>query len=160
MKFGSVAMGQVFVALLALTAMTVQSMAGPLEDANKAIVRAFYEMSFRDHQPTRAAQAYIGEKYIQHNSRVPNGAAAFYSFFEKYFKDNPLASSTIKRMVAEGDLVVLHAHAKSNPEDRGRAIIDIFRVENGKIVEHWDVIQEVPERSANGNTMFEGQNFQ
>lgn len=150
----------IFGVIFALAALKTGSVAGPLEDANKAIVRAFYEMSFRDHQPTRAAQTFIGDKYIQHNPRVPNGAAAFYSFFEKYFKENPFASSTIKRMVAEGDLVVLHAHAKSNPEDRGRAIIDIFRVENGKIVEHWDVIQEVPERSANGNTMFEGQNDQ
>lgn len=130
--------------------------AGPVEEANKTIVRAFYEMAFRDRQPTKAAQTYIGNTYIQHNPRVPNGAAAFYGFFENYLKQNPLSSSTIKRMVAENDLVVLHAHAKTNPEDRGRAIVDIFRVENGKIVEHWDVIQDVPERSANGNTMFEG----
>lgn len=142
-------------AVLALLA--THASAAPLEEANKATVRAFYEMAFRDHQPTKAAQVYIGDKYIQHNPRVPNGAAAFHGFFEKYFKDNPSASATIKRIVAEGELVVLHVHAKANPDDRGRAIVDVFRVENGKIVEHWDVIQEVLERSANGNTMFEGQ---
>lgn len=145
-------------AALALAIVATGASAGPVEEANKATVRAFYEMAFRDHQPTKAAQTYIGDRYIQHNPRVPNGVGAFYGFFEKYFKDNPSASSTIKRMVAEGDLVVLHVHAKTNPDDRGRAIVDVFRVENGKIVEHWDVIQDVPERSANGNTMFDGQN--
>jgi predicted SnoaL-like aldol condensation-catalyzing enzyme len=136
--------------------LVVGAQAGPLEEANKTIVREFYEMAFRDRQPTKAAQTYIGDKYIQHNPRVPNGAAPFYGFFENYLKQNPQSSSTIKRIVAENDLVVLHVHAKTSPEDRGRAIIDIFRVENGKIVEHWDVIQEVPERTANGNTMFDG----
>ena len=66
----------------------------------------------------------------------------------------PNRSSEIKRVMAEGDLVVLHVHSKPSPEDRGSAIIDIFRVENGKIVEHWDVIQPIPEKAANTNTMF------
>ena len=145
--FGAVALSVTFV---------VGAQAGPLEEANKTIVREFYEMAFRDRQPTKAAQTYIGDKYIQHNPRVPNGAAPFYGFFENYLKQNPQSSSTIKRIIAENDLVVLHVHAKTSPEDRGRAIIDIFRVENGKIVEHWDVIQELPERTANGNTMFDG----
>lgn len=123
-------------------------------EANKKLVREFYEMAFNQHKPTEAAKKYIGSKYIQHNPYVPNGAEAFYSYFEKHFKENPKSHVEIKRVLGDGDLVVLHLLSKENEKDRGRAIVDIFRVENGKIVEHWDVIQEVPEKSANTNTMF------
>lgn len=123
-------------------------------EANKKLVRDFYEMAFNQHKPTEAAKKYIGSKYIQHNPYVPNGAEAFYSYFEKHFKENPKSHVEIKRVIGDGDLVALHLNSKENEKDRGRAIVDIFRVENGKIVEHWDVIQEVPEKTANGNTMF------
>jgi len=73
----------IYAAAVSVTLVT-GAQAGPLEDANKAIVKAFYEMAFRDRQPTKAAQTYIGDRYIQHNPRVPNGAAAFYGFFENY----------------------------------------------------------------------------
>jgi predicted SnoaL-like aldol condensation-catalyzing enzyme len=128
--------------------------AGTLEDANKKLVRDFYEMAFNQHKPTEAAKKYIGSKYIQHNPNVPNGAEAFYGYFEGFFKKNPQSHVSIKRALADGDLVALHLNSKVDEKDRGRAIVDIFRVENGKIVEHWDVIQEVPEKTANGNTMF------
>ncbi|MEK2644912.1 nuclear transport factor 2 family protein [Bdellovibrio sp. BCCA] len=123
-------------------------------EANKKLVRDFYEMAFNQHKPTEAAKKYIGSKYIQHNPYVPNGAEAFYSYFEKHFKENPKSHVEIKRVMGDGDLVALHLLSKQNDTDRGRAIVDIFRVENGKIVEHWDVIQDVPEKTANGNTMF------
>ena len=61
---------------------------------------------------------------------------------------------TIKELIAEGDLVAIHNNPKSNPKDRGRSVVDIFRLENGKVVEHWDAVQDVPEKSANSNTMF------
>lgn len=125
---------------------------------NKKIVVDFYELAFNKHKPTEAANLYIGDKYIQHNPRVPNGAEAFYTYFEDYFKKNPNARSVIHRTLAEGDLVALHVNSKASENDRGRAIVDIFRVENGKIVEHFDVVQEVPEKTANGNTMFDGTN--
>jgi len=73
---------------------------------------------------------------------------------EPYFTKNPTARSEIKRAVAEGDLVFLHVHAKSSETDRGMAVVDIFRVENGKVVEHWDVVQPIPEKANNSNTMF------
>ncbi|WP_224008590.1 nuclear transport factor 2 family protein [Aureimonas sp. SA4125] len=133
--------------------------AGPLEDANKKIVVDFYTMAFRDHKPKEAADTYIGDVYIQHNPQVPNGPEPFYGFFEGYFKENPTASNEIKRVIAEGDLVVLHSHSRISPDVPGNAIVDIFRVHNGKIVEHWDVMQAVPaEPAPNGNTMFEGTN--
>ena len=123
-------------------------------ETNKKLVRDFYEMAFNSHQPTEAAKKYIGPRYIQHNPGVPDGPEAFYTYFEGYFKANPQSKVEIKRVLGDGDLVALHLWSRQNDQDRGRAIVDIFRVENGKIVEHWDVIQAVPEKSANTNTMF------
>lgn len=127
---------------------------GTMESTNKKIVCDFYEMAFNQHKPTEAAQKYIGDQYIQHNPYVLNGAVAFYGYFEDYFKVHPKSRVELKRVIGEGDLVVLHLHSRKDDQDRGRAIVDIFRVQNGKIVEHWDVIQDVPEKSANANTMF------
>ena len=121
---------------------------------NKKIVTDFYEGVFQKHQVKAYADRYIGDQYIQHNPRVPDGKAPFVNHFTQYFQKNPEAKSVIKRAVAEGNLVFLHVHSAQNPQDRGVAIVDIFRVENGKIVEHWDVQQAVPESSANSNTMF------
>ncbi|WP_292050661.1 MULTISPECIES: nuclear transport factor 2 family protein [unclassified Brevundimonas] len=126
------------------------------EEANARTVVAFYEMAFNQHKPTEAARIYIGDHYIQHNPLVPNGAEPFYSYFEGFFRENPQSRATIHRVIADGDLVALHVHSQDNQQDRGRAIIDIFRLENGKIVEHFDVIQDVPAATTNGNTMFDG----
>lgn len=97
---------------------------------------------------------FMGERYIQHNPRVKDGKEAFIAYFEPYFAKNPQASTEIKRIIADGDFVVVHAHSRANPEDLGYAAIDIFRLEKGKIVEHWDSVQNVPKESANANTMF------
>ena len=105
-------------------------------------------------QPLSALDRYIGDQYIQHNPYVSDGKAPFVNYFTQYFKENPTAQNTIKRAIADGDLVVLHVHSKQNEHDKGQAIVDIFRIENGKIVEHWDVIQNIPEQSANQNSMF------
>ena len=121
---------------------------------NKKIVTDFYEGVFLKHQVKAYADQYIGEKYTQHNPHVPDGKAPFVNYFTGHFKENPDAKSVIKRAVAEGDLVFLHVHSTQNAQDRGVAVVDIFRVVNGKIVEHWDVQQEVPANAANSNTMF------
>ncbi len=121
---------------------------------NKETVRGFYEQAFTDHQPVEAAAKYIGSKYIQHNPQAPDGPEAFIQFVTAWSGQFPKLSVEIKRMVAEGDLVVTHGVLKTSPEDRGTAAADIFRIENGKIVEHWDVLQPVPETAANDNTMF------
>lgn len=127
-----------------------------IEALNKKTVTEFYELAFNQHKPTEAAKKYFGGKYIQHNPMVPNGAAAFYDYFEGFYKTHPKAHVKIHRVIAEGDLVVLHLHSKADDQDLGRAVVDIFRLENGKIVEHFDVAQAVPAKTANGNTMFEG----
>lgn len=121
---------------------------------NKEIVTSFYNLIFRDHKPEEAFTRYGGEKYTQHNPRVPDGKDAVIQFFTPFFKNNPDASWEIKRVIAEGDLVVLHVHSRQTANDRGRAIVDIFRVDKGKVVEHWDVVQDIPEKAANSNTMF------
>lgn len=125
-----------------------------ITEQNKNIVTDFYEGVFLKHQVQEYSDRYIGNQYIQHNPYVPDGKAPFVNYFTGYFKENPQAKNVIKRAIAEGDLVVLHVHSSQNAQDRGEAIVDIFRVENGKIVEHWDVQQAIPEQSANTNTMF------
>ena len=96
----------------------------------------------------------MAEGYIQHNPQVPTGREAFVQFVAGLLEQNPEATYDIKRVIAEGDHAVLHAHLKMRPDDPGRAVADIFRVQNGRIGEHWDVIQPVPEASVNDNNMF------
>ena len=96
----------------------------------------------------------MGDRYKQHNPLVadrPEGLKEFIEFLKKNFPD---ARSEIKRVLADGDYVILHVHSIRPPNMRGRAIVEIFRLENGTIDEHWDVIQEIPEESANPNGMF------
>lgn len=129
----------------------------PEEEAlkkNKETVKAFYETAFTKHKPEEAVATYVGGSYRQHNPNAADGALAFIDFVRDFAKKYPGLHVNIKRMIAEGDLVVTHVHIKTSKEDRGVAAIDIFRLENGKIVEHWDVVQPVPEKSANTNTMF------
>lgn len=123
------------------------------EEANRALVVEFYNQFFNEHEVKQSTHV-IADDYIQHNPNVPNGKAPFVNYFTGYFKDNPESRSAIIRSVAEGDLVWLHIHSTNGENDRGRAVVDIFRVEEGMIVEHWDVIQNVPAPSANENTMF------
>ena len=138
-------------AALAIALATPALAADP--EANKKIVVDFYEkgLNQRDYD---AAAKYFGPRYIQHNPGAANGPEGFKRLVTFLKEKFPNSHSEIKRVIAEGDLVVLHVHSKREPSDRGRAIVDIFKVENGKIVEHWDVIQDIPEKSANDNTMF------
>jgi predicted SnoaL-like aldol condensation-catalyzing enzyme len=129
--------------------------AGPSqEDLNKETVIAFYDAAIND-KNFEAASAFLGDKYIQHNPMAADGPEGLKAFLE--FAKANLSSFKVefKRVLADGDFVVVHAHATSGePGDRGSAVMDIFRLENGKVVEHWDVIQPIPETAANENTMF------
>jgi predicted SnoaL-like aldol condensation-catalyzing enzyme len=121
---------------------------------NTEIVRAFYELAFNEGKPEEAVERYVGDRYVQHNPQAADGAEAFVGFVRWYRGEHPELHVDIKRTVAEGDLVVTHSLITTGPGDRGTAAADLFRVEDGRIVEHWDVLQPVPETSANDNTMF------
>jgi len=123
------------------------------EDRNKENVIAFYNAAIND-KDFAAASKYMGDKYIQHNPLAADGPEGLKSFLDFAKVNLSTFKVEIKSAFADGDYVILHVHAKRNPEDRGSAVMDIFRLENGKVVEHWDVIQAIPETSANDNTMF------
>ncbi len=122
--------------------------------SNTETVVAFYDMAFNGGKPEEAVRRYVGSRYVQHNPQAGDGTDAFIGFVHWYRGEFPELSVEIKRTVAEGDIVVTHSHLKNSPDDRGTAAVDFFRVEDGKIVEHWDVLQPIPEESANQNTMF------
>ena len=122
-------------------------------EANKKNVVEFYEKAINQ-KDFEAASKYLGSRYTQHNPTAPDGPEGLKGFLAFLKSKFPQSHSDIKRVFADGDYVILHVHAVREPGTRGRAIVDIFKLENGKIVEHWDVAQDVPEKAANNNGMF------
>ena len=137
---------------LMFAASTAQA-ADPQEEANKKVVLDFYEKAINQ-KNFEAAAVHFGPRYTQHNPGAadgPDGLKGFIAFLKDKFPNN---RSEIKRIFADGDYVIVHVHAVREPGTRGNAIIDIFKLENGKVVEHWDVVQPIPEKPANTNGMF------
>ena len=123
-------------------------------ERNKQIVREFLDLAFNQKNPEHAVARYVGPYYRQHHPEAGDGAGPFIEFAKGFGQAFPALRFDFKRFVAEGDLVAVHLHIIPQPGARGTAVMDIFRLENGKIVEHWDVLQDVPEKAANDNTVF------
>jgi predicted SnoaL-like aldol condensation-catalyzing enzyme len=123
-------------------------------ERNKQTVVEFYELAFNDKQPEEAVKRYVGPQYIQHNPQAPDGADAFIGFVTGFAGQFPDLQIEIKRVLGENDLVVTHGLIKTSAQGPGTVAADFFRLENGKIVEHWDVLQPFPETSANDHPMF------
>lgn len=116
----------------------------------------FFDLLMVRKDPAAAAARYFGpDGYIQHNPNVPSGPAeGFVGAIDELFRTNPQWKTEIKRVLVDGDLVAVHHHVQATPDDLGQAVVDIFRVADGKLVEHWDVVQPVPSTARNDNTMF------
>lgn len=132
---------------------SVYAMNDKQQEINKRNVLEFYDKLINQ-KDFDAASMYLGPKYIQHNPTAADGAEGLKAFVQFLRENYPKAHSEIKRVFAEGDYVILHVHSIREPGTRGRAIFDLFRLENSKIVEHWDTVQDIPEKSANSNGMF------
>jgi predicted SnoaL-like aldol condensation-catalyzing enzyme len=122
-------------------------------EANRKVVLEFQEKFFNKHD-VAVANRLIGDTYVQHNPSAPNGRAALIESFSKVFLKYPMARSEVLRSAVDQDLVFVHVRSTLGAGDRGNAIVNIFRVSNGQIVEHWDVIQPVPAEAKNANSMF------
>ena len=133
------------------------------EDRNRAVVLRYMQEVINQRKLDLLDEIMV-EDWIAHNPTEPNGREGLKRLFGGMFQQFPEIHADVKRIVAEKDLVAVHSHYTARKQDRGNdwapgsgAVIDIFRLENGKIVEHWDVLQRpIPEESVNGNTMFDG----
>jgi predicted SnoaL-like aldol condensation-catalyzing enzyme len=122
-------------------------------EANKQNAIAFYRTAYLG-DPVKAVELYVGDDYIQHNPLVGNGKQLFIDYFTQMAQEYPDKQIEFVRAVAQGDLVALHTH-QTWPGDQEYVTMDFFRFdENGKIVEHWDAIQEIPDQTKNGNLMY------
>ena len=120
----------------------------------KQVVEKFMNEFYVEKKVRSAFENWVDPGYIQHNPMAATGRQAAIDFLEPFFANNPDVNYSIKRIIADGDLVAVHSHGKFAAGDRGIAVVDILRVKGCRIMEHWDVVQQVPEKSANTNGMF------
>ena len=145
--FSSIAAGLVLLA-------STPALAAPCTLSPKQIVTDFLT-TLQPGTPARQHfEKWVDPGYIQHNPMVPTGREGAIAFFDGFMKAYPGYSYTLKRAIAEGDLVAVHGLFKMTPDDRGSAVMDIFRVQGCKVMEHWDVVQPIPEKAQNQNGMF------
>jgi len=121
-----------------------------IDEIAKGFISLFYDQG----KVREAYETYVAEDYIQHNPHATDGRDAAIAFLEPFYQRNPGHRMIVHRVIVQAPYIVVHLHGRTSPEDRGAAAVDILRVENCKIAEHWDVTQPVPEHSANNNGMF------
>ncbi|HEY6761216.1 MAG TPA: ester cyclase [Baekduia sp.] len=124
-----------------------------MADAKRTVLD-FFDLAFNQQKPAEARERFMGSTYTQHNPEVPDGPDTFVGAIGGMFEQFPDFSSDIKRVIAEDDLVAIHHEVHMTSDDAGMSVVDIFRVDGDKVVEHWDIIQPVPVEAANSNTMF------
>ena len=139
--------------ILTIAALLATSAAAQPPD-NAGVAVGFLKQVFNRHQVDEAAQTYLGPVYVQHDLDSLNGTSAFLAALKADLAANPQASIEVKRVIADGHLVLVHSHYHQKPGDLGTAGVDLFRLQNGKLVEHWEVRQPVSKSSANGHSMF------
>jgi len=123
-------------------------------ERNKKVVVAFYKEAHFDGDVDGAIERYVGETYTQHTPAAEDGVEGLRAYINLFLKSFPQAKGDIRRVVADGDIVMVHAHWTGLISPKGDVGVDIFRVVDGKLVEHWDVIAPIPETSKNANTMY------
>lgn len=138
--------------LLTIKIATAQNEKATSAETNKKMVVAFYQRLFGDHDLSVIDQ-YIIEDYIQHNPNVADGKKALKEALTQWLVNAPKKKIDFQQVASDGDLVFLHIKSEG-PGGKKFSLVDIFKVKNGKIVEHWDVMQEVPEKAANAHPMF------
>lgn len=126
---------------------------GTLTEVNRRLVEDFAGILYREKAVRKAFLKYVAEDYIQHNPNIPDGREAAIEMLEPKFS-SPLASFAVKRILVDGNLAAVHLHGRFSPDSPGGAVVDLFRLEGGKIVEHWDVLQPVPQGCVNPHPMF------
>jgi predicted SnoaL-like aldol condensation-catalyzing enzyme len=123
-------------------------------ERNKRIAVAFYDLAFNQKRPREAVERFAGPVYIQHNPLFADGTDAFIAAVTAFTEQNPQLHVDIRTVIAEGDRVLTHSLVTLSPTDRGTVAADIFRLDRGRVVEHWDVLQAFPETSVNDHPMF------
>jgi predicted SnoaL-like aldol condensation-catalyzing enzyme len=126
--------------------------ANPIAQANKQLVSQYYAAVWNA-RDADATTRFVADEYIQHNPNIANGRMPLQAFLAGFFQQLPDAKFKVVRLVAEDDLVVAHSLFSANALDRGTAVVDVYRIQDGKLVEHWDVKEPVPDSTANGNPM-------
>jgi predicted SnoaL-like aldol condensation-catalyzing enzyme len=124
-----------------------------LTERNRKLVEEFANLFYREKNVVKAFITYVSEDYIQHNPNIPDGREAAIELLEPKFS-SPTASFHIKRILVDGNLAAIHLHGRFSPDSPGGAVVDLFRIDEGMIVEHWDVLQPVPTNCINPHPMF------
>jgi predicted SnoaL-like aldol condensation-catalyzing enzyme len=139
--------------MLGAALLAAPATAHPAQHDNRAIIRDFARLFYTERQVKRAFETYVAPDYVQHNPGIADGRDAAVAALATMFAD-PAKRFDIKQIIVDGDMAVIHVHAIPTPGSRGASVYDMYRLKDGRIVEHWDTIQLVPEHAANPHPMF------